>query len=65
MLRRPVRFATRPPRAQRILNLAFQSAARLPVEGLVDGLRAHAHSLIIRMVLADPVADLLRRPLSL
>lgn len=62
MLRRLVRLAAGAPRPQRRLDLAFQAAASLNVDRLINRLRAHPHALVIRMVLADPVADLLRRP---
>lgn len=47
---------------QRGDQLAFEPAACLAVESLVDRFVAHPHALVVGIVLAQPVADLFRRP---
>src|SRR3954447_6879317 len=55
-----VRFAAGAAGAQRAADLAAQPAPGLQVERLVDRLGAHPHLPVIRVILAQGVADLLR-----
>ena len=56
-------FAGGAAAAQLLGELAFELAAGVDVDRLVDRLGAHAHLRCIGEVLREPVADLLRRPL--
>ena len=57
-------LAAGPAGAQRGLHLALQPATGLEVQRLVDRLVAHAHALIVWIVLDEPVRDLLRGQLA-
>ena len=56
------RYSQRPPCAQAVHQLAFESATTLNVEGLVDGFVRDAHGFVIREVDAQPVRHLFGRP---
>ncbi|AMB40234.1 hypothetical protein AUT26_08435 [[Arthrobacter] sp. ATCC 21022] len=57
-----VGFATRSAGTECCLDLAFESASGLDVEGLIDRLRAHRHLRVVWELFDQLVADLFRRP---
>ena len=62
-VRLPVRPALGAPAPQGLDDVLFQFAFGLDVDGLVDRLRAHMHSIIIREIGAQAPRDLLGTPM--